>query len=166
MSDELTPVEELVMEVLLDLMTKRVMSERGVSTGLQASSMRGLLASLSIVRGSPSRPVDEKQTKHRDDIVNAKMILIILPAYLSPLSGTINRNSVPREFEYALVIVYLPKGIHTVHVDQDNITALKFSDFNLGDRKVYNMLSPHKYLTRTNGNNSKIVPQSWTMNLV
>jgi hypothetical protein len=52
-----------------------------------------------------------------------------------------------------------------VHADQDKIAALKFSDFNLGDRKVYNMLSPHKYLTRTKGKNSKIIPQSWTMNL-
>jgi hypothetical protein len=43
--------------------------------------------------------------------------------------------------------------------------ALKFSDFILGDCKVYNMLAPHKYLTRTKGKNSKIIPQSWTMNL-
>jgi hypothetical protein len=41
MSDELTAVEESVTEFLLDLMTERVMSERGVSTGVQASSMRG-----------------------------------------------------------------------------------------------------------------------------
>ena len=27
------------------------------------------------------------------------------------------------------------------------------------------MLAPHKYLTKTKGNNSKIVPQSWTQNL-
>jgi hypothetical protein len=72
---------------------------------------------------------------------------------------------VPREFEYALVTLYLPKGIHPFHVDQGKIVALKFSDFNLGDRKVYNMLAPHKYLTKTKGNNFKIVPQSWTMNL-
>jgi hypothetical protein len=72
---------------------------------------------------------------------------------------------VPREFEYALVTAYLPKGIRAVHADQEKIAALKFSDFNLGDRKVYNMLAPHKYLTRTKGKNSKIVPQSWTMNL-
>jgi hypothetical protein len=45
MSDELTTIEESVTEVLLDLMTERVMSERGVSTGVQASSMRGLVAS-------------------------------------------------------------------------------------------------------------------------
>jgi hypothetical protein len=64
-----------------------------------------------------------------------------------------------------LVIVYLPKGIHAVCVDQDKIVALKFSDFNLDDRKVYSMLTPHKYLTRKKGENSKIMPQSWTHNL-
>jgi hypothetical protein len=72
---------------------------------------------------------------------------------------------VPRDFEYEFITAYLPKGIRAVHTDQDNIAALNFSDFNLGDRKVYNMLTPHKYLTRTKGNNLKIVPQSWTMNL-
>jgi hypothetical protein len=40
MSEELTIVEELVMELLLDLMTKRVMSERGIFVGVQASSTR------------------------------------------------------------------------------------------------------------------------------
>jgi hypothetical protein len=42
---------------------------------------------------------------------------------------------------------------------------LKFNDFNLGDRKNHSMLAPYKYLTRTKGKNSKIIPQSWTMNL-
>jgi hypothetical protein len=65
---------------------------------------------------------------------------------------------VPRDFEYELVTAYLSKGIHAVRADQEKIVALKFSNFNLGDRKVYNMLSPHKYLTRTKGKNSKIVP--------
>jgi hypothetical protein len=55
--------------------------------------------------------------------------------------------------------------VHAVRADQDKLAALKFSDFNLGDRKTYNMLAPHKFLTRTKGNNSKIVPQSWTQNL-
>jgi hypothetical protein len=44
--------------------------------------------------------------------------------------------------------------------------TLKFNDFNLGDRKNYNMLSPYKYLTRMKGKNSKIIPHRWTMNLV
>jgi hypothetical protein len=71
----------------------------------------------------------------------------------------------PRYFKYTLVMAYLPKGIHDVRADQDKIAALKFSDFSLGDRKVYNMLAPDKYLTRTKGKNLKIIPQSWAMNL-
>jgi hypothetical protein len=59
-----------------------------------------------------SRTTTEARTKHRDDIANAKLILSILPAYLPPLSGAINRDSVPRDFDYALVTTYLPKGIH------------------------------------------------------
>jgi hypothetical protein len=163
MSDELSAVEKVVEEVLIDLMTERVMS---MSTGVQASSTRGLPASPSTARGAgPSRPSDEKRTKHRDDLANAKLIPTILPTYIPPLSGAVNRDSVPRDFEYTLVTAYLPKGIRAVRADQDKIAALKFSDFNLGDRKVYNMLTPHKYLTRTKGKNSKIIPQSWTMNL-
>jgi hypothetical protein len=72
---------------------------------------------------------------------------------------------VPRDFEYVLVTAYLPKEVCAVRADQNKLTALKFSDFNLGDRKVYSMLAPHKYLTRTKGKNSKITPQSWTQNL-
>jgi hypothetical protein len=50
MSDELTTVEKSVTEVLLDLMIERVISERGMSTGVQASSTRGVQASLSSAR--------------------------------------------------------------------------------------------------------------------
>jgi hypothetical protein len=60
MSDELTTVEESMKKVLLDLMTKRVMSERGVSTGVQASSTRELQASPSTSRAGPSWLADEK----------------------------------------------------------------------------------------------------------
>jgi hypothetical protein len=72
---------------------------------------------------------------------------------------------VPRDFEYALVTAYLPKEVCVVRADQDKLAVLKFSDFNLDDRKVYNMLTPHKYLTRTKGKNSKVIAQSWTQNL-
>jgi hypothetical protein len=94
-----------------------------------------------------------------------KLVPSILPTYIPPLSGEINKESVPRDFEYTLVTAYLPKGVHTYCADQDKVTALKFCDFNLGDRKVYNMLAPYKYLTRTKGKNSKLIPQQWTMNL-
>jgi hypothetical protein len=95
MSDELTATEESVTEVLLEIRTERVMSERGLSTGLQASSTRGLEASPSIACTGLSWPANEKCTKHRDDLANAKMIPSILPAYLPPLSGAINSDSVP-----------------------------------------------------------------------
>jgi hypothetical protein len=42
MSEEITIVEESVTEFLLDLIIERAMSERGMSTGVQESSMRGL----------------------------------------------------------------------------------------------------------------------------
>jgi hypothetical protein len=100
-----------------------------------------------------------------DDLVNAKLISTILPTYIPPLRGAVNQDSVPRDFEYTLVMEYLSKGIHVVRADQYKIEALKFSDFNLRYCKVYNILAPHKYLTRTKGKNSKIIPQSWTMNL-
>jgi hypothetical protein len=64
-----------------------------------------------------------------------------------------------------MVTAYLPKGIHVVRMQQAKITMLMFSDFSLGDRKNYNMLSPYKYLTRMKGKNSKIIPHPWTMNL-
>jgi hypothetical protein len=93
------------------------------------------------------------------------MIPRILPKYIPPLSGIVNQDTVPRDFDYVVVIVYLPKGVCVVHADQEKLTMLTFSDFNLGDHKVYSMLAPHKYLTITKGNNPKIVPQKWTHNL-
>jgi hypothetical protein len=94
-----------------------------------------------------------------DDLVNSKLILTILPTYIPPLRCFLNHDNVPRDFEYALVTAYILKGIRAVRTDEDKIAALKFIDFNLGDRKVYNMLSPHNYLNRTKGKNSKAIPQ-------
>jgi hypothetical protein len=143
------------------------MSERRMSVGVQASSTRGVQASPSTDhRAETSRTMTETRMKQRDDLPNAKLIPSILPTYIPPLSGAVNRDSVPRDFEYALVTLYFPKGVRAIHVDQDKLAALNFSDFNLGDRKAYNILTPHKYLNRTKGNNSKIIPQSWTQNLV
>jgi hypothetical protein len=42
---------------------------------------------------------------------------------------------------------------------------LKINDYNLGDHKNYGMLAPHKYLTKTKGKKSKIIPQLWTMDI-
>jgi hypothetical protein len=81
------------------------------------------------------------------------------------MADTMSCESVPRDFDYTMVTVYLPKGIHAVRTQQDKIAMLKFNDFNLGDHKNYNMLSPYKYLTSTKGKKYKIIPQPWTMNL-
>jgi hypothetical protein len=84
MSAEFSAAEKVVEEVLIDLMTERVMS---MSTGVQASSMRMVQASPSTARGAgPSRPSAEKRTKHKDDLVNEKLIPTIL-ARLHPASG-------------------------------------------------------------------------------
>jgi hypothetical protein len=116
--------------------------------------MRGVQASLSIACGSrPSQPAVEKRTRHRDDLANAKLILTILPDYILPLAGVVSRDSVSRDFEYTMVTVYLPKGIWVVRAQQDKITALEFSDFNLGDCNNHSTLTPYKYLTRTKGKN-------------
>jgi hypothetical protein len=141
------------------------MLERIISTRVQASTTRGVKSSPLPNQAGTSRDDTERRTKHKDDIANAKLVPFILPAYIPPLSGEINRDSVPRDFEYTLVTAYLPKGIRTYHTDQDKVTALKFCDFNLGDHKVYNMLALYKYLMRTKGNNSKLIPQQWMMNL-
>jgi hypothetical protein len=121
--------------------------------------MRALQASPSTARGSgTSRPSVEKRTKHKDDLENLKLIPSILPDYILPMAGVVNRDSVPRDFEYTMVTAYLSKGIRAVQAERDKITALKFSDFNLRDRKIYGILTPLKYLTRTKGKNSKIIP--------
>jgi len=162
MSDELSAVEKFVEEVLINLMAEKVMSTR-----IQDSLTRGVKASSSISRGSgPSRAVDEKRTKRQDDLVNEKLIPFILPDYIPPLADTVSRDSVPRDFDYTLVTVYLQKGIRAVRSQLDKIMTLKFSEINLGDQNIHIMLAPHRYLTRMKGKNSRIIPQPWTMNLV
>jgi hypothetical protein len=93
MSDELSKVENSVEEILIDLMVEKEMFVR-----IQASSTRGVQASLSTARGSgPSRAATKKKTKHHDDLVNAKLIPSILPDYIPPLVGAMNHDSVPRD---------------------------------------------------------------------
>jgi hypothetical protein len=160
MSNELNVVEKVIEEVLIDLMAKRVMSERRMSAGVQASSTGGVQASPSTARrAGPSRTTTVTRKKHIDDIVNTKLIPRILPVYIPPLSSKINYNNVPRDFEYTLITAYLPKGVRAVRADQDKFTSLKFNDFNLRYHKTYSMLVSHKYLTKTKGKNPKIFPQ-------
>jgi hypothetical protein len=109
-SYELSAAEKIIEEVLIYLMDKKVMSP-----GIQASSTRGVQASPSTThRYEPSRPEAEKRTKHRDDLENTKLIPTILPNYIPPLDDAVSHDSVPREFDYTLVIAYLLKGIRVV----------------------------------------------------
>jgi hypothetical protein len=158
MSNELSTAEKIVEEVLIDLMAERVMSKRGMSTGVQALSLGVLLASLSIARAGPSQTPLERRSKLINDFATVNMIPRILPKYIPPPSGLVNRDSIPRDFNYVVVTAYLPKGVHAVHANQEKLTSLKFTGFNLGYCKVYSMLSLHKYLTIKKGKNPKIVP--------
>jgi hypothetical protein len=162
MSGELNAVEKSMEEILIDLIAEKV-----IYAGAQASSMKGLQASpLNACQSGPSQIAIEKRRKHRDDLVNAKLIPSILTDYILPLAGTVSHDSVPRDFDYTLITTYLPKGIRIVGSQLGQILTLNISDLNLWDRKNYRILSPHKYLTNTMGKNLKIVPHSWTMDIV
>jgi hypothetical protein len=162
MSGDLNAVEKSIKDILIDFMFEKVMS-----TGFQASSTRGVQASPSTASGyGPSRDATEKQTKNRDDLANVKLIPSIMPNYILPLASVVSRDSVPMDFNYTLITAYLSKGIHTVGSKLGHIMTLNISDFNLGDCKNYAMLTPHKYLTKTMGKKSKIIPQPWTMDIV
>jgi hypothetical protein len=134
---KLSAVENSIEEVLIELMAEKVMS-----VGIQASSTRGVQASLSTARGSKTIQVAaEKRTKHRDDLENVKLITSIMLDYIPPLADVVNRDSVPRDFDYTPITTYLPKGIRVGKPQQDKTMMLKISDFNLGDRKNFSMLS-------------------------
>jgi hypothetical protein len=161
MSDKLSTIENSVEEVIIELMAENVMS-----IGIQASSMQGVQASPLTAHGSgPSRAAHEKRTKHRDELVNAKLIPSILPDYITPMDGVVSHDSVPRNFNYTFIMMYLLKRIRIGKPHPDKIMTLKIDDFNLGDHNNFSMLTPHMYLTRMKGKNSRIVPQPWTMNL-
>jgi hypothetical protein len=161
MSGDFSVVDKFVEEILIDLMAEKVMS-----IGAQASSTRGVQESpLTERRSEPSRTVPEKRTKHRDDLANVKLIPSIMPDCILPLASMVSHDSVPRGFNYIVIIAYLPKGIRVVGLQLERVIMLKFSDFNLGDRKNYGMIAPRKYLTKTTGKKSKIIPQPWTMDI-
>jgi hypothetical protein len=99
MSDEFSAAEESVREILASLRDERFMSKRGLSTGLKASSIRGVQASPLTARAGTSRADAERRTKHKGNMANVKLVPSILPSYIPPLSGSIKKDSVPREFE-------------------------------------------------------------------
>jgi hypothetical protein len=94
---------------------------------------------------------------------NVNLIPSILSNYIPPLDGVVSCDSIPRDFDYTLITVYLPKGICTVGLHLGHIMTLKIGEFNLGDHNNYGMLTPHKYLTEKMEKKFKIIPQPWTM---
>jgi hypothetical protein len=107
----------------------------------------------------------EQRSKHRDDLANAKKISSILPDYIPPLVGMVNRDNIPHEYEYTLTTTYIPKGIHVVGSQLGKIPLLKNNDFNLNDIINYAMLEPHRYLTNKTGKKPRLVSQPWIKDL-
>lgn len=154
MSSDLSAIEKSVKEILIDLMAKKV-----ISRGAQASSMRGLQASPSTVHWSgPSQTTIKKWSKHHDDLANMKLIPSVLPNYIPHLAGAVSHDNVWRDFDYTLIVAYLLKGNCAIGMKLGHIMMLKINDFNLGDRKNYGMLAPHKNLKKKTGKKSKIIP--------
>jgi len=92
---------------------------------------------------------------------NAKQIPSVFLDYIPPLAGVDKCASIPCEFEYTLITVYIPKGICIVGPQLGHIPALKNNEFNLRDRKNYMMIVPYWYLMNMTGKNLRIVSQLW-----
>jgi hypothetical protein len=69
------------------------------------------------------------------------------------------------DFEYTLIIVYIPKGIRIVGPQLGLIPTPKISDFNLKDMKNYVILAPHRYLMKMTRKKPRIFPQPWIKEL-
>jgi hypothetical protein len=74
-----------------------------------------------------------------------------LPEYIPPLAGTVSSDSIPHDFEYTLINVYILKGIRVFGPQLGHILALKNNDFNLRDGKNYTMFTPHRYMMKMTG---------------
>jgi hypothetical protein len=159
MSGEPSVLEKSVEEILVELMAERVMY-----VGIQASSTGGLQASPST--GHHSSCATEKKASTTTIWLTRSRSHQSFLEYILPLAGTVNHNSIPRDFEYTLITAYIPKGIRVVGPQLGQIPTLKNNDFNLGDRKNYTMLVPHRYLMKTTGKKPCIVSQPWIKELV
>jgi hypothetical protein len=157
-SDFVKSVEEVV---------RKLIADKPVYEGIQASSTRGLQASPSTesCRSARINLVTEQRSKHRNDLANAKQIPSIMPEYILPLAGGVNHDNIPHDFEYYVFTAYIPKGIHIVGSQLGQIPLLKHSDFNLGDRKNYATLAPHHYLMKTTRRKPHLVLQPWIKEL-
>jgi hypothetical protein len=111
-------------------------------------------------------PVTEKRRKHRSDLANAKQITSILLEYIPPLASVVKCDSIPRDFEYSMFTVYIPKGIHIIGSQLGKIPLLKHNDFNLGDQKNYATLAPHCYLMKTTRKKPHLISKPWIKELV
>jgi hypothetical protein len=98
-------------------------------------------------------------------MANAKNIPSILPYYILPLAGTVNRDKIPWDFKYTLITTYISKGIRVVGSQLGHIPLLKNNDFYLEDRDNYSMFTPHRYLTKTTRKKPHIVSQPWIKEL-
>jgi hypothetical protein len=99
MSDELSVVEKVAEEVLIDLMTERVISERRMSAGVQASSKGGVQASPSIAcRAGLSQNHDRDKNKAQRQYCKHQADPTHFVSLHTTLSDKINHDSVPRDF--------------------------------------------------------------------
>jgi hypothetical protein len=80
--------------------------------------------------------------------------------------ATVSHDSISRYFEYTLITAYLLKGIRVVGPQLGLIPDLKINDFNLGHRKNYLILAPHRYLMKMTEKKLNIVPQPWIKHIV
>jgi hypothetical protein len=107
MSGKVNEFEKYVKQVV-----RKLMADRTVSEGIEASSTRGLQASPSIRHFFACiNPITKQRSKHRSDFANVKQIPSILPEYILPLVGVVNHNNILDDFEYSLFTTYIPKGI-------------------------------------------------------
>jgi hypothetical protein len=94
-----------------------------------------------------------------------KHISSILLDYILHLARTVNHNKIPWDFKYTLITAYILKGICVEGSQLGQIPTLKNNNFNLGDRKKYAMLTPHRYLMKMTGKKPHIVSQPWIKEL-
>jgi hypothetical protein len=110
MISEPSELEKVVEEVL-----NKIMADRSISKGVQASSTRGLQASPSTRhRSGRVNRVTEQRSKHCGYLATAKKIPSILPKYIQHLVGGVNRDNIPRDYEYTMFTPYILKGIRVV----------------------------------------------------
>jgi hypothetical protein len=87
MSVEHSALENSVEQILVDLMTKKVMPvgiRPSLNGGLQESPLTGRHSGRTI----------EKRSKYRDDLANTKQIPLVLPDYIPHLVSMVNCDNI------------------------------------------------------------------------